>query len=341
MKDQLRLLIELQVHDAKIQELETALKTFPAQFEAAASDVKRVEAMLERERNQLSETEAWRKRQEDEARDQEDALIRAKQRSSMVKNVKEHMANERELEANRKSAQAREDEAKRLAEAVTNAKKSLAQHEGELTAMKEHVANDESSSRGKMTELEKEIATAQGARSEAASRVDPAALKRYSSIRMRRGLALAPVKAGTCQGCHMNIPPQLFNILQRATTIETCPNCNRIIYWDRLMADPDGEAADKAPNEKVVVKAAKAPKAPKAPKPAASTSEPTAPRPAPAPRAEPAKPVQLAAPAGSMPGAEGIRSAATLPSSSTPLPDRDADAGDAPDGDEPETSPSV
>ena len=109
MKDQLRLLIELQVHDAKIQELEATLKAFPAKFEAMSADVRKVEAMLERERVQLAETEAWRKRQEDEAREQEDALIRARQRSQMVKNVKEHMANERELEVTRRNAAAREE----------------------------------------------------------------------------------------------------------------------------------------------------------------------------------------------------------------------------------------
>jgi predicted nucleic acid-binding Zn-ribbon protein len=58
---------------------------------------------------------------------------------------------------------------------------------------------------------------------------------------MRRGLAMVPVKNGTCQGCNMNIPPQLFNTLQRGNSIEVCGNCNRIIYWDKLMEDPDGQ----------------------------------------------------------------------------------------------------
>ena len=43
LKEQLKLLIELQVHDAKIQELEGALKAFPARFESMQTDVKRVD----------------------------------------------------------------------------------------------------------------------------------------------------------------------------------------------------------------------------------------------------------------------------------------------------------
>ena len=64
---------------------------------------------------------------------------------------------------------------------------------------------------------------------------------------MRRGLAVVPVVKGVCQGCHMSIPPQLFNLLQRGTTMETCPTCNRIIYWSELMKEKELE---KGENEK-------------------------------------------------------------------------------------------
>ena len=68
---------------------------------------------------------------------------------------------------------------------------------------------------------------------------------KYSAIRMKRGLALVPVKNGTCQGCNMNIPPQLFNMIQRGDSIELCGNCNRIIYWDKIMENTDGKPAEK------------------------------------------------------------------------------------------------
>ena len=65
----------------------------------------------------------------------------------------------------------------------------------------------------------------------------PDVLKRYGNIRMRRGLAVVSVRNGTCQGCNMNIPPQLYNVLQRGQTVETCPSCHRIIYWEEIMKD--------------------------------------------------------------------------------------------------------
>ena len=62
-----------------------------------------------------------------------------------------------------------------------------------------------------------QIAEERKLREVAAARVRPDVLKKYSTIRMRRGLAMVPVKNGTCQGCNMNIPPQLFNSCSAAT----------------------------------------------------------------------------------------------------------------------------
>jgi uncharacterized protein len=242
LKEQIKLLIELQKHDARIQELEGMKKVWPQKLEALQGDVQKVEALLTRERQGLDETESWRRRHEDDAKTQQEELLKAKQRSSLVKNAKEMMANERELQANRKAAQEREEEVAKLAGAVDTAKKSIAQHEAELEQLRQHVTSEEETAKGKMAEIDQQIAEAQKARTEAAAAVNPQVLKKYSSIKMRRGLALAPVKNGTCQGCNMNIPPQLFNVLQRGNSIELCGSCNRIIYWEKLIEE-DGQPA--------------------------------------------------------------------------------------------------
>ena len=244
MKDQLLLLTELQRHDARIQELEQMKKAFPAKLETMNADVRRVEQMLERERLQLTETESWRKRQEDEMKAEEERAVAAKQRSAAVKNAKEYMASERELQATRKSAQERQEEVAKLVEAVTNARKSIEQHEADFKALQEHVASEEKAAQEKIAEFDAQIAEERKLREVAAARVRPDVLKKYSAIRMRRGLAMAPVKNGTCQGCNMNIPPQLFNQLQRGDSIEICGTCNRIIYWDKLLENPDGAPAE-------------------------------------------------------------------------------------------------
>ena len=63
--------------------------------------------------------------------------------------------------------------------------------------------------------------------------------------RLRRGLAVVAVKDGTCRGCNMKVPPQLYNTIQRGSSLELCPNCHRIIYWSKLL-EGDGQPEDGA-----------------------------------------------------------------------------------------------
>jgi len=244
LKEQLKLLIEVQRHDARIQELDGMLKAWPTKLEALRSDLTKVESMLNKERTQLEETEAWRKRLDEEMSTEESTLQKAKQRSAQVKNVKEMMASERELQANRSKREERGAELEKLVTAVAAAKKSVAQHEADLTALREHVTSEENAARGKMGEIETQIAAARKQREGAVAHVRPDVMKKYSSIRHRGGLAMVPVHNGTCRGCNMNIPPQLFNKLQRGTTIELCDFCNRMIYWDKLLEETDGAPSD-------------------------------------------------------------------------------------------------
>ena len=64
--------------------------------------------------------------------------------------------------------------------------------------------------------------------------------RRYDQVRARRmGMGLSPVAAGSCTGCNIRLPPQLYNILQRCDSIEECPSCKRIIFWDQILATPE------------------------------------------------------------------------------------------------------
>lgn len=57
-------------------------------------------------------------------------------------------------------------------------------------------------------------------------------LAQYERIRKRNnGIGVIPVWKAVCSGCHMNIPPQLYNELQRSNDLLSCPNCNRIMYF--------------------------------------------------------------------------------------------------------------
>lgn len=57
----------------------------------------------------------------------------------------------------------------------------------------------------------------------------------YERIKKRNnGIGVTFVWKAVCNGCHMNIPPQLYNEVQRSEELFSCPNCNRILYFQDM-----------------------------------------------------------------------------------------------------------
>lgn len=239
MRDQLKRLEELQQHDAKIQELENVLKAIPAKLEATRADLQRVEALLRGEQGQLAETERYYTDQKGALDDELVHVNESKQKLGKSTNAKEYAAAQRETEQRREDATNREGEIAKLVDAIKDKKKILEDRSRDVEALRASVEKDTQAADVKIAELQGQIAGLRKERDLVAKDIRPDVLKRYGNIRMRRGLAVVSVVSGTCQGCNMNIPPQLYNILQRGTSIETCPSCHRLIYWDELMrAEP-------------------------------------------------------------------------------------------------------
>jgi hypothetical protein len=237
LRDQLKRLEELQRHDAKIQELENALKAVPAKLAANQTDLARVEALLASERGQLADTERYYVDQKGQLEQDEENVTGAKHKLAQAKNSKEYMAAQRETESRRDGVASREAEVLKLVEAIEAKKKILAERAQSVEELRASVEKDGELARARIAEIEAKIAEIRVERDVLARDVKPEVLKRYSGIRIRRGLAVVGVRNGTCRGCNMNIPPQLYNVLQRGSSIETCPSCHRIIYWEDLMKD--------------------------------------------------------------------------------------------------------
>lgn len=242
MRDQLKLLEVLQAFDAQIQELNNSLKAIPTKLEATQNDLARVETLLANEKAQLAEAQRYYEEQRANLAADEGHVSAAKNKMGAVRNTREYAAAQREIDQTRDQMASREAEIGKLAEVAEAKAKVLAEREKGVQELREGVEKDAEVARAKMADLEGKIAEIRTERDKVAKDVKPDVLKRYSIIRMRRGIALATVANGACQGCNMNIPPQLYITIQRGASIESCPYCHRIIYWEGVMKDPADDA---------------------------------------------------------------------------------------------------
>ena len=98
----------------------------------------------------------------------------------------------------------------------------------------------------RIKELEGEIGVIAGGRDEIIAVLPGNVMKRYGKIRAKIGTGVAAVIGGICQACRVRIPPQQYNDMQRANSIENCPHCLRYIYVPSVLGLHDDNEADEA-----------------------------------------------------------------------------------------------
>jgi uncharacterized protein len=243
VREQLVNLLKLQSCDVKVRELDAAAKQLPAKLDPLRRDLAKLQGMLDVERAKLAETETWRKSQQELIDREREALRGAQSKLQASKNTKEFNAASREVENKRKSIQDREGELKKVAEASSASQQQLASRDADVQKLRDELVQSEAGMADQLTSLETELAEARAARDAARGSVETQWLKTYDTLSAKRGYAVAPVVKGTCQGCHMALPPQLNNILARMESIETCPRCGRLVYR-KDMIEPEAVTSD-------------------------------------------------------------------------------------------------
>jgi len=231
-------LLQLQTLDVKVRELEAAAKQLPAKLDPLRRDLAKLQGMLDAERTKLGETETWRKGQQEMIDRDRDSLKAAQAKLQQSKNSKEFGAASREVENKRKSITDRETELKKVTEQVSQSTAQFVARDADVQKLRDELASSEAAMADQVNALNSQLTEAKTARDGARNGVDKSWLKTYDSLSAKRGYAVAPVIKGTCQGCHMALPPQLNNILARMESIETCPRCGRLVYRKEFLEPP-------------------------------------------------------------------------------------------------------
>ncbi len=221
MREEITRLMSLQAIDRELQELEQSLSSVAGHVEQLRQEIDVQQAELD---HLLAEDQqgAVNRRQLERELAEGEARIRTKRmRLNQVRNDKELQALrlEAELLAAMEAAEPRTPKIKELSEA-------LGKKRSELTAAEKEIASQ-------VEDLKVSIRKQKLERDQMAGNIDVALLSRYEMIFSRRnGLAVAEAKGGTCQGCRMRLPPQLYNEIQRHSQVHFCPNCQRILYYE-------------------------------------------------------------------------------------------------------------
>jgi uncharacterized protein len=224
---------------AALQELDRHLRDKTELMRALEREV----SELENQRVQQSETvrsacaerdvvEARRRELEAHLEAEETKMKDRRMRLNRVRNEKELQALRREIELGKEANQQVEEELLGIFESSEALTAAASDAERALADIETTSASQLTERRARIAALEGEVQREREARNRLASELDHTLRQKYEQILQRRGgTAVVEVRNGTCLGCHMNLPPQFFNELQRTREVRLCPNCHRILFW--------------------------------------------------------------------------------------------------------------
>jgi len=233
LREEISRLMDLQVIDRQLQELELSLTSIAGRVDQIRDETTKNQSELDRLSEQDKEISTARKKAERELAEGEVRIRNKRMRLTLVRNDKELQALTHEVDTLKETNQRLESEilismegADTRTARIKELTEAIAKGRVELTAAEKEIA-------AQVEEFKGEIAKHRKAREKIAENIEPSLLARYQMIFSRRGgVAVTMAKGGTCQGCRMRLPPQLYNEIQKHLQIHFCPNCQRILYYE-------------------------------------------------------------------------------------------------------------
>jgi len=231
MREQIEILVKLQAIDSDIHHVNKRLGKVDdqkSQLELELHGAKSSKDSLQAEMEALNKT--YRSLEADTSVNLS-KVAASKEKLSSVKTNKEYQSLLKEMEDIRALNSKMEDQMLEILDHIEQLELQLAEKIRQFNSAEKRVAADKAkieraaaADREKLSGLQEEFRAVM-------ETVAPDTLKIFQSVRTQVGnLTIAKVENAVCAGCHMNIPPQMYNELQRFDALMYCPHCQRLIY---------------------------------------------------------------------------------------------------------------
>lgn len=233
MNELLKPLIDMQRADSAMAKIHQRRKEIPQELDQLGKTFQEVEREMEAVRSRWKELQNTHKEKENTLKRGIENLQKSKNRLSDVKTNKEYQAILKELEVlEKKNGEAEEDIIKVLEE-LDSCRILLEESEKQYNSKKVSYERDCSLREREAASLEADLQQHIEEFQTVRAKIDPFFIKKYEAIKtIHPARAVVSIWKGICSGCHLNIPPQLYNELQKSGEVIQCPHCNRILYCE-------------------------------------------------------------------------------------------------------------
>ena len=239
MKEKLLLLIKLQECDSQLVKLSTKKKILPENIDKLDKEFSSFKEGIDKNKIKYDDLKSRHTESENKIKKLNEGMVKTKERMLEVKNNKEYQAMLKEIDVSESSRGNIETEIISILEALDKLSGLVKEDEETLKNSKNKYEQEKKIIEDDLNTIDADVLDWEKKRIDLQKNVTDDLLARYEKIKKRnKGVGVISVWKAVCNGCHMNIPPQLYNELQKSNELLSCPNCNRIIYFQD-MEKPD------------------------------------------------------------------------------------------------------
>lgn len=230
---QIEQLISLQKVDDEIHSIRQELESAPQELESLKKRYAEATEQRNHQQDKMSHLRDQEKRLGLEIDDDSARIKKSKSKLMSVGNTKEYHAMMREMDSLERVNRTREEEKDALRDELVRQASLLAETEALHLSLKNELAACEESLQARVNAAQEALDVLMLKRNETSKEVPTPVFARYEFIRERlQHPVIVPVHGGVCSGCHIAIPPQNYIELQKAAQILSCPNCQRLMFWN-------------------------------------------------------------------------------------------------------------
>jgi len=237
VKEQIELLIKLQEEDREVDRLKWQIRQGPERIRVLGKELQTLEEDIEADKGRIQDLTKSQRQYEADIEDGLAHIRKSRGRLMNIKNNREYRALLKEIEETKKENMAKEDMILSCLEELEGLNEELEAKGKSLSAMQDRIKSEEITIGKEVAHFQEELSDVEKSRKNLMQTIDSRLFAKYKQIKARSGgIAISLVHNATCSECHLSIPPQMYNELQKQDTLKFCPHCQRILYWKKAEA---------------------------------------------------------------------------------------------------------
>lgn len=231
MLDEVRALLILQDRDRRLLALAKDLEKLPVDEARAKTKLAGDEAAVTRAHDAVVDCELRLKRLELDVGTRRTTIVRLKVQQFETRKNEEYQAIGHEIIRYEKEADDLETRELELMEEIDGKRAALKAAEAARAHTRTLIQEDLKSIAERRERMETERAEVTAERDALAAKVPADTLPLYHRLmKSKAGLALAPMRDGKCEGCHMKLIASTVAAVHTGKEIARCEDCGRILY---------------------------------------------------------------------------------------------------------------